>query len=143
MMLALRKRVLFCLLYGIYFLFYAASPLSYSYSTKNSLNNTCDKSSIIRKDIHVFYWELLCKKFFVEEATSNQAASFKIFLRKKRAITPDNDPTNSKLQKNISIVGNSFSPSSYSLSSSAVASSLLKPTKYFLSSSSGLSPPLS
>ena len=145
-MLRSNKIVLFSLLYCFHFLFYAASPLSYSYTGKTCLDNinAGEKVSLVRRDIHVFFWDLFCKKVLIEQTIPDRDESFKFLLRKKRAIIPDNDPTSSKfLKDSASIAEVSFVPSPYWFSFSVTSLGLPKQTKCFPSSCLGRSPPFS
>ncbi len=145
MMSRLNKRF-FSLFYLFYFLFYAVSPLSYAHTGKlgDIETNVGHKAFVIAQDIHLFVLELAYKEIVLDQASSNPNSPFKILLRKKRAIIPDNTITKADTPKDSVLIAESnISPPPYRVSSLSLACDLPKPVKCFLSLHSGLSPPFS
>lgn len=139
------KRALFGLLYCVYFLLYATSPLSYSHAAEISLDNidTWDKASLVSREIKLFFWELLCSEITLERAVPAPDTSFGVLLRKKRAVISDNGLSGPKLLKNaVSIVESGFSPASYPSSSLEESFNLSGPSQHLLCYRCGLSPPV-
>ncbi len=86
------KNSIFILLFSIYFLSYAVSPLSYSLTEQNASENisSAGKAPWPAKNIRIFLWELICAQFSVAEDDTSTHSTFRILVKKARAVIPQN-----------------------------------------------------
>jgi hypothetical protein len=88
----INKKNIFILLFLVHFLSYAMSPLSYRFTGHHTSQNIylSEKAPLLAKNIHIFLWELICAKFSAAKDDSNTHSTFRILIKKARAIIPQN-----------------------------------------------------
>ncbi len=138
------RQIIFTTLFLLNFLFYAMSPLSSTFPGTNDSENSFapGRTSSVSENIRIWLWELIFTKFSLKEGTSHSPSTVRIFMRKARAIVPDDT-----LKKGIPLEGNGLIPINifsrpFDLSSNVTSFvALVENLKGFSSLYSGLSPP--
>ncbi len=91
----MNRRALATLLFSVYFLLYAVSPLTYAVDEKKTGEGrleSSDSATSVRGP-HYFLWELITERPSARNsAGSHNAAGTPILIKKKRAVVPEDDP---------------------------------------------------
>lgn len=100
-----KKRYIFSLVFLFYFLIYAISPLSYTFTAKKAFRSFSDaeKTHCISKNIDIFLWELICENLVSKKNIPHSDSTDRIFFRKARAILPEDFNTRIVHLEDISI----------------------------------------
>ncbi len=94
--------------FSLYFLSYAASPLSLIVNEKPCVGNVSPdwEAPSFAHSLHIFLWELICSNFSEEKDAANTHDEVKILIKKARAIIPQKVFVNSSSSgKNAAVVG--------------------------------------
>lgn len=91
MTFSLGKKRLFTLFFFLYYIVYAISPLTYTFTEQKNLENSCESSpaSPVLKDIRLFLWELVMENVGSPEETGPDHNDT-VLIKKKRALLPEN-----------------------------------------------------
>ncbi len=116
-----KKRDFVSSLFLFYFIVYAVSPLSYSYTAKKVVGNFSapDTTSCVSKDIDIFFWELICTKLASKREVPN-SNSITILFRKARAILPKDINIEIMHSEDLYVAEGYLVPVSYPLSTLAI-----------------------
>ena len=92
MTFSLGKKRLFTLLFFLYYIVYAVSPLTYTLPEQNNLENSLESSpaSPVVKGVRLFLWELVMEKVVSPEETEADHTGDTVIIKKKRALLPEN-----------------------------------------------------
>ncbi len=84
------KKSFFTVFFSLYFLSYAASPLSLIVDEKPCIGNVSPDSEApsFAHSLHIFLWELICSNFSEEKDAASNHDEVKILIKKARAIVP-------------------------------------------------------
>ena len=85
-----RNGRVFTLVFFLYFLSYAVSPLSYDLTGEHGVGSAspADTAPLSIRTIHIFLWELICANISEEKDGSTPGSGVKILIKKARAIIP-------------------------------------------------------
>jgi hypothetical protein len=102
-----KKRYIFSLVILFYFLIYAISPLSYTFTAGKALGSFSDagKTHFISKNIGIFLWELICENLVSKKNIPHTGSTDRIFFKKARAILPEDFNAKIIHLEDISIAG--------------------------------------
>lgn len=100
-----KKKYIFNLVVLFYFLIYAISPLSYTYTARKAFRNfgDADKPHCVSGNIDIFLWELISKDLVFRNHIPHSDSTDRIFFRKARAILPEDFNTRIVHLEDISI----------------------------------------
>ena len=85
------KQIILSFLCLIYFIVYAISPLSYSYTVKKIVDTICNanEASDPGKSLNIFLLEVICAKIDTKKDVGQSNSTVTVFIRKARAILPE------------------------------------------------------
>jgi hypothetical protein len=85
------KRVILSSLCLIYFVVYAISPLSYTYTVKKIVDTirTAHETPDSGKSVNIFLLEVICAKIDTKKDVGQSNSTVTVFIRKARAILPE------------------------------------------------------
>jgi hypothetical protein len=91
MTFSLGKKQLFTLLFFLYYIVYAISPLTYTFSEQKNLENSREpgQASPAVKGIRLFLWELVMENVVSPEETAPDHTAETVLIKKKRALLPE------------------------------------------------------
>jgi hypothetical protein len=117
-----KKRHIFSMIFLVYFVVFAISPLSYPYTAKKMAQNfsAFDRTSCLSKGIDIFFVEFICAKLVSGKGVPHSAASSAIILRKERAVLPEDVNTKIVNFEDISAAETHVAPVAYPLSRLAI-----------------------
>jgi hypothetical protein len=135
------KKNVFSIIFLLYFVLFAISPLYCSYSAKKiayliSPNNT----SCTKENINIFFGEPVCNKFSKKDI-SHSNATVTILLIKSRAILPEDTSTGVAHFEGISAAESCIVPVAYPISKLAILFDGQDPLQDHRPLQSGPSPP--
>ncbi len=86
------KHIGFCSLLLFYFAFYAISPLSYTYTAGKIADSICGANgpSSFQDNLNIFLLEVIFSKMDAKKDADQTDSTARVFLRKARAILPEN-----------------------------------------------------
>ncbi len=90
----MHKRTLATLLFSVYFLLYAVSPLTYAVHEKKAGEGSIESpdSAPSVRGLHYSLWEVITERSSARNsAGSHNAAGTPILIKKKRAVVPEDD----------------------------------------------------
>lgn len=95
MIFSLGKKRLFTLLFFLYFIVYAISPLTYTFPEQRNLEKKCESSpaSPAVRGISLFLWELVMEKVVFPDEAEPDHTGDTVIIKKKRALLPENAAT--------------------------------------------------
>ena len=138
------KQAIISCLFLIYYIVYAISPLSYTYSVKTIVKGiSAEKGTPYpQKRLNIFLLELICSKIDANKDVDQNNATDRVLIRKTRAILPEN--TNSRVAPvgTLTLFEGFCLLSDNSVSGSLASSNQQKSRWQFNALHSGLSPPL-
>jgi len=138
------KQIIFTTLFLIYFIVYAISPLSGTFTGKSDITNSSvpRRAVSFAENLHIWSWELIFSEFSEKDNSSHSPSRVGVLIRKARAIIPEDTVMKSlPLEKNVLIPKNLL-PLPVDLPSGVtVFFSIGRNLKGFCSLYSGLSPP--
>jgi hypothetical protein len=132
------------MLFFVFFLFYAVSPLSYTYTPKNSGDSLFipDGPESYAAQFTIFVWELIGTKLGIGESEDHADSDVRILFRKARAILPEDVNKQVASQAPLSLHQASECPVHSSETLPVASTDKENPLQEFLPVFSGLSPPL-
>ncbi len=85
-----RNRPVLTLIFSLYFLSYAVSPLSCDLTGRFGVERTshADVTPLSVRTVHIFLWELICVNISEEKNRSTSSSGVKILIKKAGAIIP-------------------------------------------------------
>lgn len=92
MTFSIGKKRLFTLLFFLYYIVYAISPLTYTFPEQRNLENRRESSpaSPVIKGVRLFLWELVMEIVVPSEETEPDHTGDTVLIKKKRALLPEN-----------------------------------------------------
>ena len=86
------KQVILSSLFLIYYVFYAISPLSYTYSGKKIIDRIGDATGVSASlnNLNIFLLEVICAKIDPTKEIDHANSTVRVLIRKARAILPEN-----------------------------------------------------
>ncbi|MGD0884760.1 MAG: hypothetical protein ABSA46_07800 [Thermodesulfovibrionales bacterium] len=144
MILNRSRQIIFTMLFLIYFIVYAISPLSITFAGKSDIANSsvAGRAASFSENIHIWSWELIFAKFSVKNGSSHSPSTIQVLMRKARAIIPDNTVMKSILSEKSALLPiNLLSLPVDLLSGVTVSFDIGRSLEGFCSLYSGLSPP--
>jgi hypothetical protein len=137
------KKYIFSTIFLLYFIVFAISPLSYSYTARKMARNFSapDKVFCLSKGIDIFFWELICKKLVSKNDISHSDSPATIFFRKARAILSEDITTKIVHFEDVSVAKSYVAPVAYPLSKLAILFDGQDPLQKHRPLLSGPSPP--
>jgi len=100
----MHRRKLAAILFPVYFLLYAVSPLTYAVHTTKTAEASLEPRPAVPdpQSLHTLLWELVVEKFAARSKASAHETGCTILIKKKRALVPEDDTT--RLAPNTSII---------------------------------------
>ena len=128
----------------MYFVVYAISPLTYTYTVKKIVDTirTANETSDSGKSLNIFLLEVICAKIDVKNSISQSHSTVRVFIRKVRAILPEIVKSRFASAENLKLSEGISSLSDNSSSRQLVSFNQQKVRWQFNPLHSGLSPPL-
>ncbi len=89
---SLGKKRLFNLLFFLYYIVYATSPLIYTFPEQKNLKRSRESgpAAPILKGVRLFLWELVMEIVVPSEETEPDHTGDTVLIKKKRALLPEN-----------------------------------------------------
>jgi hypothetical protein len=117
-----RKKYIYITIFLFYFIVYAISPLSYSYTAKKITGNfsAADRTCCLSKDIDIFLWELACTELISRKAVSHPNSTATILLKKALIILPEDLNTKIVHSEDVSVAEDCLAPVVYPLGKLAI-----------------------
>jgi len=86
------KQVILSSLFLIYYVVYAISPLSYTYSVKKIVDRIGDANGVSASlnNLNIFLLEVICAKIDPTKEIDHANSTVRVLIRKARAILPEN-----------------------------------------------------
>ncbi len=112
MTFSLGKKRLFTLLFFLYYIVYAISPLTYTFLEQKNLENKRESSpaSPVVKHIRLFLWELVMENVASPAETEPDHTGDTVIIKKKRALLPENAAAKLLLFDTASIPKDHYTP---------------------------------
>lgn len=94
-------------LFLIYYVVYAVSPLSYTYTVKRIVEgiSTANGTSGPQKRLNIFLLELICSKLDSKKDLDQNNATDRVLIRKSRAILPESASVKLTPSENLLFLG--------------------------------------
>ncbi len=87
------KKQLLTLLFFLYYLSYAISPLTYTFPEQKILDRVSSAAAPTAKGVSLFLWELAMEKVVPSEKTKPDHTVDTVIIKKKRVLLPENATT--------------------------------------------------
>ena len=112
MTFSLGKKRLFTLLFFLYYIVYAVSPLTYTFPEQKNLEKSRESSpaSPVVLGVRLFLWELVMEKVGSPDETEPDHSDDTVLIKKKRALLPENAATRLMPFDTASIPKNHYAP---------------------------------
>ncbi len=101
------KHSVLCCLLLVYFVVYAVSPLSYTYTAGKIVDKICgtNGSSAFAETLNIFLLEVICAKIEAKNDADQTNSTARVLIRKARAILPENTNLRSSPFDSVSLSG--------------------------------------
>ena len=138
------KQTIICCLFLIYYIVYAISPLSSTYTYKNIVEgiSTANGTADPQKRLNIFLLELIYSRIDAKKDADQNNETERVLIRKARAILPENANSRFAPLVTLALFEGLNLLSDNSVSGSLVSSNQQKPKWQFNTLHSGLSPPI-
>lgn len=137
------KRSVLCSLLLVYFVLYAVSPLSYTYTAGKIVDKICGTNgpSAFAENLNIFLLEVICAKIDAKKDADQTNSTVRVLISKARAILPESTNLRSSPLDSVSL-SEYVTSCRYNFLSGIVAySSEQHPTCEFNPLHSGSAPP--